>query len=396
MFTLDFMQTLGAGGLTLLLGQLIRRVLPVTARYNLPGPVLGGLVVALFMTAFRRDGATPLQFDTQLQTPLMVAFFTTLGFGASLGLLRKGGPHVVIYLVACTVLAIAQNVVGSLLAVGFGLPPLFGVMAGSVTLTGGPGTGLAFAQAFEDAGLHAASTVAVTSAMGGIVLGGVLAAPAATWLINRHRLQHGAPVPAAPVSTETSAAVTSESGETLLFHVIILLLAMWLGGYVSRLISSSGVTLPAYIGSMLVAAVIRNVDDRTGWFHLDHELLDKLGNVALSLFLALSLMTLKLWELSAVAGPLVVILLVQSVFMVALAVTVMFRVAGRDYDAAVMSGGLIGFMMGTTANAMAAMDALTRRYGAAPRAYQVVPLVGACFIDFTNSVIITACLNLMR
>lgn len=393
MVTLDFVQTAAAAGLVLLLGTLIHRVLPVTARYNLPGPVLGGLAVALVLTALRReDGTLPLVFDTLLQTPLMVAFFTTLGFGASMRVLRSGGPQVLTYLVLCSVLAVLQNVLGAGVATAFGLPPLFGVLAGSVTLTGGPGTGLAFAGAFEEAGVTSAATVAITAAMGGIVLGGLLGGPAGTWLVERHGLRSAA----STAGSGPGVGAAAQGHGDLLKHVILLLVAMGVGSVVSATFKSWGVTLPAYIGAMLVAAVLRNVDDRTGWLRLDEPMLDRLGHVSLSLFLALSLMTLKLWELSRVALPLLVMLACQAAFMTVVALTVMFRVSGRDYDAAVMGAGLIGFMMGTTANAMANMDALTRRYGPAPRAYLVIPMVGACFVDFTNAAIITVALNLLR
>jgi ESS family glutamate:Na+ symporter len=181
----------------------------------------------------------------------------------------------------------------------------------------------------------------------------------------------------------------------LLKTLVIILVAMWIGGWVSKGFAALGATLPAYIGAMLVAAVIRNIDDLTGWFGLSQKLIDDLGSVALSLFLVLALMTLELWKLAGLALPLAVILVGQLV-LVAIAALVVFRAMGRDYDAAVMSGGFIGFMLGTTANAMANMDALVQKFKAAPKAFLVVPMVGAFFIDFTNALIITAFLNYYR
>jgi glutamate:Na+ symporter, ESS family len=180
----------------------------------------------------------------------------------------------------------------------------------------------------------------------------------------------------------------------VLKNVVALLLAMWAGSYVSDGFAALGITLPAYIGAMLVAALVRNVDDVTGWFGLSARLLDTLGSVALSLFLVLALMSLKLWELAGLALPLLVMLGAQVVMVVAVAAFV-FRRMGGDYDGAVMSGGFIGFMLGTTANAMAVMRALVERYGPAPRAFLVAPLVGAFFLDFTNALLITAALNLL-
>jgi ESS family glutamate:Na+ symporter len=171
---------------------------------------------------------------------------------------------------------------------------------------------------------------------------------------------------------------------------------MWAGSWLSRGISAIGLTLPAYIGAMLVAAIIRNLDDVTGIAKLPERTIDDVGNAALSLFLVMALMTLKLWELAGLALPLLVIVLTQLVAVAVFAIWPIFRMMGRDYDAAVMSGGFIGFMMGTTANAMANMRSLVERYGPAPRAFLVVPMVGAFFIDFTNAVIITVFLNVFR
>jgi ESS family glutamate:Na+ symporter len=182
----------------------------------------------------------------------------------------------------------------------------------------------------------------------------------------------------------------------LLKNVVVILVAMGLGSWISRGVAALGITLPAYIGAMLVAAIIRNVDDATGWLNLSHRFINAFGAVALSLFLALALMTLKLWELAGLALPLVTLLLVQVVLTAFVAGPFVFRAMGRNYEAAVMSGGFIGFMLGTTANAMAVMRALVDRYGPAPRAFLVAPMVGAFFIDFSNAVIITTFVNLLK
>lgn len=176
--------------------------------------------------------------------------------------------------------------------------------------------------------------------------------------------------------------------------VVIVLAAMWIGSGLSALISASGVTLPEYIGAMLAAAAIRNLDDWTGWIGLSHAALDVLGAVALSLFLVMALMTLDLTQLAGLALPLVVMLIVQVALVSLVCLWPVFQLMGRDYDSAVTTGGFIGFMLGTTANAMAVMRALVERFGAAPRAFLVAPLVGAFFLDFANALVITAFLNL--
>jgi len=396
---LNLIETVAFAGIVLYLGQGVRRLIPPLARYNIPAPVVGGLLVAIALMVARNAGHTPLKFDTTLQSPLMIAFFASIGFAASLSLLRLGGPQVIIFFVASTVLAVVQNVVGVLLSYLLGLPPLFGVLAGSVTMAGGPATGLAFAPLFEQAGVVGAPEIAIAAAMLGIVVGGLVGGPLGTFLIRRHALKSQvATAPAvvpgdAPTRTPSGDA---ESGSSLLKHVVILLATLWIGSWVSQGFKALGMTLPGYIGAMLTAAFLRNVDDRTRWLRLSGRRLEELGAVALSLFITMALMTLELWKLAAVALPLLLMVAVQVGLVVAVSLWPMYRLMGRDYDSAVMGGGLCGFMLGTTANAVANMEALCQKYGPAPRAFLVVPMVGAFFMDFSNAMIITMFVNLFR
>ena len=395
MLQLDAVQTLAFAGLALFLGYALCRAIPVLGRYNLPPPVVGGLVFALAAWAARSRDTALFTLDTSLQSPLMIAFFTTIGINASLWLLKISGRQVLVFLLLASGFAIVQNLLGIAVAMGFGLHPLFGVLAGSTTLTGGPATGLAFAPLFEQAGVTGAESIAVASAMAGIVCGGLIGGPVATVLIRRYGLRSTHPEDhrAPPEERSVDVATESQREHAALKSIVVLLIAMWLGAWVSKWISATGVTLPAYVGAMLVGAAVRNIDDRTGWIRLSVPTTDLIGNVCLALFLAVALMNLKLWELSGLAAPLLVNLALQ-VIVVALFCVVVFRVMGRDYDAAVMGGGFIGFMLGTTANAMAVMRTLVERYGMAPRAFLVAPLVGAFFIDFTNALIITGFINL--
>jgi glutamate:Na+ symporter, ESS family len=407
---LDLIHTLAFSGIVLFIGYGIRRAIPILARYNLPAPVLGGLLVAVLILILRRSDVTLFQFDTTLQSPLMIAFFTTIGFGASLSLLRVGGPQVLLFFIIATVFAVLQNVIGILVAMPFGLHPLFGVLAGSVTLTGGPATGLAFAPLFEQAGVPGASSVAVATAMAGIVSGALIGGPVCTFLIERYKLKalRNDPV-SVPAGTAENiveekmpegVTVTPEGEDVesyaLIKSLVIILVAMWIGFWVSKLFAGLNFTLPAYIGAMLVAAVIRNFDDLTKWLGLSQRVLDDIGNVSLSLFLVMALMNLKLWELAALAIPLLVIIIAQVLAVVLVCLWPVFQLMGRDYESAVMNGGFIGFMLGTTANAMAVMRTIVDRYGPAPKAFLVAPMVGAFFIDFTNALIITGFLNLFK
>ena len=402
MFQLDAIQTVAFGGLVLFLGYALCRYIPLLGKYNLPEPVIGGLVIALISWWAYSQGSALYTLDTSLQQPLMIAFFTTIGLNASLALLRVSLVPVLVFLALSVFFAIAQNLIGIGVAEMFGINPLFGVLAGSATLTGGPATGLAFAPSFEAAGLVGAESIAVTSAMAGIILGGVIGGPVITKLIQQQKvkvpgqqsLKHVPEINDTPGPNPQRVHVESDGDREFnaLKSIVILLLLLWVGGWISQGFTAIGLTLPAYIGAMLAGAILRNVDDFTGWFKLSIHTLEMIGNVCLALFLAVALMNLKLWELAGMGAPLLVNLVLQVLAVVAFAWLV-FKVMGRDYDAAVMGGGFIGFMLGTTANAMAVMRKLVARYGLAPRAFLVAPLIGAFFIDFANALVITGFIN---
>jgi glutamate:Na+ symporter, ESS family len=397
MIQLDLLGSLACAGAVLALGQALRRALPALARHNVPAPVVGGLLAALAVAALRWAGHEPVRFDTTLQGPLMIAFFTAIGFGASLPRLRAGGPAVATCLGLATALAVAQNLLGGALARALGAPPLLGVIAGALTLAGGPATGLAFAPLFEQAGVPGAGTLAIASAMAGIVCAGVVGGPLATWLIERKQLApRSAPAAAAHGLPPGPQAGDTGDEAALVAAAVVLLLAMALGSLVSAAVAATGVRLPGYIGAMLVAATLRNLDDATGWLKLPHARLAQLGHVTLVLFLSMALMTLRLWELAGLAAPLAAILLAQVALASLACLWPTFRLLGSDYEAAVATSGFCGFMLGTTANALANMDALVERYGPAPRAYLAVPIVGGFFVDFTNALVITAFLNWWR
>ncbi|WP_269792141.1 sodium/glutamate symporter [Stenotrophomonas sp. Iso1] len=397
MIQLDAVQTVAFAGLTLFAGYALCRAIPVFRRYNLPEPVVGGLLVALAVWWAHSQQVTLFELDTTLKTPLMVAFFTTLGINASVRLLRVSGKQVMLFLLIASVFAVLQNLIGISVAKLFGLNPMFGVLAGSATLTGGPATGLAFAPHFEQAGLVGAESLAVTAAMAGIICGGLVGGPVITVLMQRFKVQHPSKKVTDAQRLEDESVVVSYPSESArefdaLKSIVVLLMAMWLGVWVGKGFEGIGLTLPTYIGAMLVGAMIRNVDDYTGWIKLSVPTTDLIGNICLALFLAIALMDLKLWELAGMGVPLLVNLIIQ-VSVVALFAVPIYLLMGRDYDAAVMGGGFIGFMLGTTANAMAVMRRLAQRYGPAPRAFLVAPLVGAFFIDFINALIITGFLN---
>ncbi|HET9294560.1 MAG TPA: sodium/glutamate symporter, partial [Gemmatimonadales bacterium] len=346
------------------------------------------------------------EFDTTLQAPFMIAFFTSIGLGASLGLLKAGGPQVLLFWILASVLAVLQNAVGVGLASAMGVHPFLGLISGSITMTGGHGTGAAFGKLMEEQyQFTGAVTLAMAAATFGLVTGGLIGGPVGTRLITRFGLKSsgGTPEPVAgglehaalDEEIDTEPAGEPATAYRLLKMLTVILACMWAGGLLSQWLGRY-VTLPGYIGAMLVAAVFRNAADATKVIRIESRTVDDLGTIALSLFLTMALMSLRLWELLDLAVPMLVILSAQVTMMAAFAYWVTFRVMGRDYDAAVMAGGHCGFGLGATPNAVANMGSLEERFGPAPRAFLVVPMVGAFFIDFTNALIITTYINFVR
>lgn len=402
--SLDALQTVALAAIVLFVGYAIRRRIPVLDRFNIPAPVVGGFLFAAIALALRMGGLLAFEFNTAMQSPLMVMFFTSIGLGASLGLLKVGGPQVVTFWVLASALAAVQNGVGVALSKLLGVDPLLGLITGSITMTGGHGTGAAFGKLLEDQyAFPGAVTLAVAAATFGLVFGGLIGGPVGTSLIGRGRLTptSGAGGPtglehaALDEEIDTEPAGESVTAYTLLQTLTVILVAMWAGGLLSTWLGQF-VTLPGYIGAMLVAAIMRNMADVSGRLNIASRTVDDIGTIALSLFLSMALMSLKLWELLDLALPMFAILIVQVAVMAAFAYYITFRVMGRDYDAAIMAGGHCGFGLGATPNAVANMTALTERFGAAPRAFLVLPMVGAFFIDFSNALIITAYINLVR
>ena len=402
-FSLDMMQTVALAALVLFAGYGIRRRIGVLDRFNIPAPVVGGFLFAALALLLRQTGTVNFEFDTRLQSPFMVAFFTAIGLGASLNLLKIGGRQVLVFWGVASLLAIVQNAIGVGLAELLGVNPLLGLITGSITMTGGHGTGAAFGKLMEEQyHFPGAVTLAMAAATFGLVAGGLLGGPVGTRLIHRFGLQStGGRLPAA-TAVAAHASLDEEidlepSGQAptaylMLQTLTIILACMWAGGLLSAWLGRF-VTLPGYIGAMLVAAMVRNVADASGRMRIEERVVDDLGTIALSLFLTMALMSLKLWELLNLALPMLIIVSVQVVIVAVFTWWVTFRVMGRDYDAAVMAGGHCGFGLGATPNAVANMESLVERFGSAPRAFLVVPMVGAFFIDFTNALIITTYIN---
>lgn len=391
--TLQPVETLLVAAMVLILGHLLNRVVAPLARYNIPEPISGGLLVAIILAIAEQLTDFSVSFDSTLKPILMLAFFAAVGLSADLSLLGKGGKRLLMFVLILIPFLLLQNALGLLAALGLDLHPLMGLVGGSITLIGGHGTGAAYAQTFaEQHNIQSIMELSMTSATMGLVLGGLVGGPLAQWLIKRHQLTAGEQ-PADEPSDSHDTTHNPIATYSFLPVLAATLVAVLGGQFLSSLFANSGVTVPSFLWCMLLGVLIRNLGRPLG-LQLNLKAIDFLSSISLSLFLAITMMALSLVSVAAMAGPLLVILLLQASLVLVFGALLTFRAVGRDYEAAVMSAAFCGFAMGATATAIANMQAITQRYGPAPQAFIVVPLVGAFLIDIVNAVVLTGYLSL--
>ena len=388
---LDMYQATAVAALVLLLGRVLVSKIAVLRKYCIPAPVVGGFLYAIVHTIVRGMGILEIQSDMTLKNVFMVAFFCSVGFTASFKMLKKGGIQTIVFLALAAVMCIIQNVAGAGLATVFGLDPRLGLATGSIPMVGGHGTAGSFGPLLESLGVANAEVVAIASATFGLVAGCAIGGPIATAKIRKFKL--GAAADAAAAETVVEEEDTSLDSKNILDALLYLIVAIGLGTIVSMFLGKL-MTFPFYIGAMLVGAIIRNIADAQNK-ELPMDEIGSIGGAALSVFLGLAMIDMKLWQLAELAVPMIVMLVAQTVIMFLYAYFVVFNVLGKTYDAAVMTSGFCGFGMGATPNAMANMQAITGQYGPAPTAFMVVPLVGSLFIDFVNATIITTFVNIL-
>lgn len=386
---LDVYQTTGLAMLLFALGTVLVNKIGFLRKVCIPAPVVGGLLFAILNCVLYMGGIVEIGFDTTLQSIFMVWFFTSVGYNASFKLLAKGAVAVVIFLALATIMQALQNAVGVGLAGVFGLDTRLGLCMGSIPLVGGHGTAGSWGPMLEEMGVEGANVVGVAAATFGLCAGSLMGGPIAKSLINKHNLKSTAK--AEVVDPEAKRVDKDVYAKNIMYAFCLLIAAAGIGMYVTAFLKQF-ITLPAYIGPMIIAVIVRNACDMMN-IELPTDAIDASANVCLSIFLSLALMTLKLWQLIDLALPMIVILAVETVMMFILARFVVFNVMGRDYDAAVLVAGFCGFGMGATPNAMANMQVITDKFGPSPKAYLVVPIVGGMFVDFTNTFVLTMFLN---
>ena len=354
------------------------------------------MIFALLHLLTHQMGILTFTFDTTIKDVFMIWFFTSVGYGASFKVLKKGASCIIRFVFLCAILITVQDLIGSVGAGIFGLDGRLGLCMSSIPLLGGHGTSASFGQQFEAMGIAGAEVVALACATYGLVSGSLMGGPIARTKIAKYGLHSEVPTDTKLETVETAQQpdeVRNQNSTDILNGFILLIVAAGIGSYINIALADV-ITLPTYMGAVVVGLIIRNVCDSFK-IELDMHSVDTAGNVCLNVFLAIALMSLKLWELAALALPMIVVLLVQTVFMFLFASFVVFRVMGRDYEAACLTTAFCGFGMGATPNAMANMQSVTDQYGPAPTAFFVVPVVGGMFSDFLNTFIITVFLNFL-
>lgn len=395
---LDFYATLVCMVVVLLIGRFVLNHVRILRDYNIPEPVVGGLLVAVLITFLYKTFDFQVTFDRSFQEPLMLAFFASIGLGADFASLKKGGSTLIKFLVVVSVFLVIQNLVGVGMISVLGENPLIGLLGGTITMSGGHGTGAAWAATFKEApylfenGLE----IAVACATFGLILGGLIGGPVARYLIKTHNLK----TPENYGDDDNDSVFEAPKKQRLITassfveSLALIAVALFIGTKIGLLVKGTAFALPTFVWCLFVGVILRNV---LSFFKL-HQVFERevsvIGNVSLSLFLASALMTLKLWELANLALPLLILLITQTILMVLYAIFVTFRVMGKDYDAAVLSAGHCGFGLGATPTAIVNMQAITQHYGPSHVAFLVVPMVGAFFIDIVNALVIKFFLSL--
>ena len=406
--SLNMYQTAGIAMLLFVLGRFLTNRIEFLRKCCIPAPVVGGLIFALAHLALYLAGIIQFTFDENVKNFFMTLFFTSVGYTACFRLLKKGGPKVVTFLLVSIAMVCLQNVLSSALAGVFDWDLRLGLCTGSIPMVGGHGTAGSYGPMMEnELGIARANVIAGAAATYGLVAGSLMGGPTARSIISKFGLRSNESseslMQMSDESDEERAKAERMDAEAFTNAAILLIVASGLGTLLTAALNNIHIeignfefnfTFPTYIGAMLIAAIIRNFCD---WKHvvLPARALDLWGNVSLSIFLAIALMSVSLWDLVDVAGPMIVMLVAQTVLMFFYARFVVFNIMGRDYEAAVMTSAFCGFGMGATPNAMANMQAVTKNYGPAPQAYFIVPLVGSLFIDFFNGLIITLFLNIL-
>lgn len=395
MFTieLNMFYTATVAVLVLLLGSFIKKRVYILEKFCIPVPVVGGIIFTLITLFGYVTKIFMIEFDFVLSDFFMLVFYTSIGFTASIPLLKKAGKAAIVFLILSSLMVILQNTWGIIGSLIIGVDPLVGVATASIPMTGGHGTSAAFAPDLVKLGLETANTITLSSATFGLVAGALIGGPVGKYLIEKKSITKSASTGENIIDFESSMEnELTIKGFTESSY--LMLISIGLGTVLSKILSLSGLNFPASVGGMLASAAILNLNNDKNRFHVHHSELELMGEIALSIFLAMSMMKLKLWELSELGIPMLFLLFGQVILMVLFGVFLTFKLMGSDYDACLITAGHCGFGLGAVPTAMANMDTLSEKYGYSPKAFFLVPLIGSLFINVINSFVITIAMNI--
>lgn len=389
--------TLAIGLISLYIGLYIKNHSKFFNKFGIPAPVIGGILFAVIHLIIRQFGIGTLKYDTTLQDPFMVVFFTTIGIGSSIAALKKGGKLLIIFWLLSGVMTFMQTVIGVGVAKVTNIHPLYGVLAGSVSMSGGHGSAGAFGKTVEQLGVMGASTMALSSATFGLLAGGLLGAPLALYLIRKNNLKAINIVGKDDINFEEKFSYQNITADQLLKHIAVLSIIMMIGtSFSSMLKSYFDLALPSYVGAMFIAIIFNNLNVKYNFININRNLVDILGITSLNIFLSMALISLRLWELASLAVPMFLILFTQVLFMAFFTSQIVFKAMGKDYDAAVMVSGMCGSGLGATTNAMLNMGEISERHGYTVNPYLIVTLTGAFLIDIFQMPVIIGAINIFK
>lgn len=380
---LNSTMTLALAAILLILGYSIKKKITLLNKYCIPAPVVGGFLFMFITWIGHNSEIFKFHFENIFQSTFMLAFFTTVGLGASFALLKKGGKLLIVYWLLCGIISILQNTIGITISKTIGLEAPYALLSSAISMVGGHVAALAYGNSFAKIGYESAPLVGAAAATFGLITAVLIGGPLGRRLIEANHLK--------PDTTEnfdlSIHEINNDKKETLsdldiIKNVAVILICMALGSWISALIGKLiNMDFPSYVGAMFVAVIVRNLNEKMNMYHFNFSLVDGIGNVMLSLYLSLALMTLKLWELSGLIGGVLLVVACQVIFMVIVAYFIVFRILGSNYDAAVMCAGLCGHGLGATPSAIVNMTALNEKYGMSRKAMMIVPIVGAFLVD---------------
>ncbi|MGL5346645.1 MAG: sodium/glutamate symporter [Peptostreptococcaceae bacterium] len=399
--SLDITSTLILSIILFLIGSYIKGKVKFLVKFCIPAPVVGGLIFSVLALFLRILNICTISMDTRLMPYLISAFFTIVGLGVSISIIKKGGKLLVKYWLLCGVLALCQNLIAIFVSKSININPLLGLMCGTISMVGGHGTAAAFGATIEGLGVENAISVGIAAATFGLIISGLLGGPISRFIIEKHKLAS----PKNNVSYRTTNTLASSNKLTFsnftitifLEQILVVLICISVGQLIANIFyNSTGIIIPSLTGCMIISVLFTNFNEKCSFVKLDFKILDFLSDLSLGLFLTMALMSIDLFKLSNLFGPILLIILMQTIFIVIYGVFICFNVLGRDYDSAIIIGGLIGHCIGSTPTALATMNSVSDIYGYSEKAILVVTIVAAFLLDILTMPCIIFFINVLR